>query len=289
MAIWSGLVDGDWENTANWIGGAVPVDNEDVIFPPDSRVTNPPTTNLDRTGDTAGAGLHLDTIIKSNGANYDIGTSTVPLKCTVDQYIHIIGGGKFFYSSETGSGSHATGDLIVDSSNMQGALVLSGDTDIDRLTLLAGFSSVTMTDGTIGSLVLSLGDRLLPPVVSLVSGAISRRVQFAGLVNSSIGTDSDTIHDLFAGQYMQLATMNGVSPVPEVRVHGGLFDYRGGAPIVGTSLTINAYGGTVDLRTPNASDGLLHVGILNIYPRANILRGPSLVVDSQNFFGNSGI
>jgi len=112
---WFGTTDGDWTVAGNW-GNGVPSstagDKDTVIYSKDA--VNAMTTNLDRTGDAAGAGLDLALFYVEEGAPLPIGTSGSPLTLAADKIVHR-GTGAFYFKSSDGTGSLTTDNVIVDS------------------------------------------------------------------------------------------------------------------------------------------------------------------------------
>lgn len=140
-------VDGDWSNVNNWTAAAIPVDADDVKIL--GTTSQSLTMNLDRTGDGGGSGLHLNSLYVARDYVGNIGALGAELKCTVqnstfaDASITHRGPGELWFNSETGTGGHVTGQIILNSDNKDSALTLGGDRDIGRLCIAKGLGTLS--------------------------------------------------------------------------------------------------------------------------------------------------
>lgn len=142
---------GNWADVANWSLAAIPVDDDDVVIPDTTQTSL--TTNLDRTGDSAGAGLDLDSIFIHEGYSGNIGSLGNPLRCTVlhddvgEPSILHRGSGQLWYNAERGTAPATyTGIIVVNSRNMaelSPAATISGDLAIMRLSCVCGVVNLT--------------------------------------------------------------------------------------------------------------------------------------------------
>jgi len=140
-------VDENWSTVLNWTGAAIPVGGDDVKVL--GTTTRSLTTNLDRTGDGGGSGLHLNSLYVARDYVGNIGALGAELKCTVqnstfaDASITHRGLGELWFNSETGTGGHVTGQIILNSDNKDSALTLAGDRDIGRLCIAKGLATLS--------------------------------------------------------------------------------------------------------------------------------------------------
>ena len=143
--IWLGTTSTSWATTTNWSGTTVPIDGDTVVVP--ATASNHLLTNLDRTGDTAGAGLHLAAFRRLADSTVKVGDSTNPLKCTAT-LVRDEGATDFYFQSGTGtSPTNKTTRCIINPSNTGaiiqiGSKAVTGADNITRLELLAGTVSL---------------------------------------------------------------------------------------------------------------------------------------------------
>lgn len=155
---WLGSSDSSWNTAGNWDNG-IPANGDSVII---SRLaTRSLLTNLDRTGDTAGAGLALALFHIENGFNFAVGSSGERLKLTGTK-IKVENGGEFWFNSDMGSGTTDTGILIVN--NPLAEVDALATESIDYVHLLSGsltLSNRTISDGGVVYVVPTVGQATL--------------------------------------------------------------------------------------------------------------------------------
>lgn len=103
---------GTW-NAASF-GGTLPAATNRLYF--DGRSAQDLTTSLDRTGDTAGAGLALETIEFKKSFRGDVGALASPLILQANNVIWR-GTGEFYFKPGTGTSGIATVRLVIDTPN----------------------------------------------------------------------------------------------------------------------------------------------------------------------------
>jgi hypothetical protein len=138
---WTGAAnDGNWNTVTNWSGGALPV-NDDVVYV-SSHAQSGMWLNLDRTGDTAGAGLDLNLFEIEEGFAFDIGTSNTYLQMAADEVMDR-GSGNVFYKSDDGTSSIDTDLVTVRKPDANGTFYLtdegsSGSSNVAQLRVVGG-------------------------------------------------------------------------------------------------------------------------------------------------------
>jgi hypothetical protein len=90
---WTGAVSTDWDTVGNW-NSTIPVDGDDVIV--QKTAGKSLLTNIDRTGDSAGAGLHLNNFLVEDGFKYSVGANGARLKLTSNK-ITVQHAGQFWF------------------------------------------------------------------------------------------------------------------------------------------------------------------------------------------------
>ena len=256
MAIrnWTGAVDGDWEKVGNWSTGVLPVDGDSVHVLPTA--TNDMTTNLDRTGDTAGAGLDHALFDVHEDCKINIGSSGSPLMLTADKFFHR-GRGLLYFQSDDGTGTDTTGVLTIDSQT--GAVITIGSAVLTRLYILRGVVDVTVSN-TISELVVTRGDNGPPPTVTIDgTAAVSFLLQTSGTVAYSC---SGVLAELnLSGGVFSYASPG--ADINDVNHMGGTFEFRGPGSI---SSRYWLGGGTLDT---TLTSGLKSMFYLLVSPTAN--------------------
>lgn len=145
--IWTGAVDGDWNNTGNWSGGQLPADGDDVIVQAGAGAM---TTNLDRSG---GSGLRLNLFVTDPGFTNNIGASGSPLTLNADRVVHR-GTGTFWFRDKAGTDLFTTQEIVVDSDATGEAMHVDGD-NVERLLILKGNVTVESSAAPIGLVEVS--------------------------------------------------------------------------------------------------------------------------------------
>ena len=225
--VWYGTTDDDWEVVTNWSPQEIPIDQVHVVV--SAAAVSPMLTNLDRQGDSGGDGLDLRTFYTEPGLVEDVGTPTNPLKCTVDHptngepSIRHYGKGSLNFSSETGTGGHTTGYIIVRSPNMDNAAVITGDEAITGLICLTGHTTLSsdFTD-TLGYLFARRWSHAaVEPVVVLeahVVATVNSIWQRAGIITARRPVN---VLSLDSGQYVHEQAV-----LANLRMAGGQFTLR---------------------------------------------------------------
>lgn len=142
---WNGSVSTSWATAANWTPAGPPAAGDSVFIP--ETATRNLLTNLDRTGDTLGAGLHLATFRIQKDSTVAVGASGAELKITCDKLIHL-GKETLYYNSDTGTGGTVTAQTFIQSNNLVDAVVLGGDTGYTRIFMSRGGASYVATGTT---------------------------------------------------------------------------------------------------------------------------------------------
>lgn len=136
---------GNWDATASWDTGIVPVTGDDVIFP--AGLTQPFLTNLDQSSKAAGAGVDLNLFYRDRNCSAAIGASGNPLRVGCNKLIDH-GSGVLFYKNLPATLN--TDLVIIDAASPNVAVELDGDR-IVNLIVLRG--TVTLA-GTIAAMDL---------------------------------------------------------------------------------------------------------------------------------------
>ena len=256
MAIpnWTGAIDGDWEKVGNWSTGVLPVDGDSVHVLPTA--TNDMTTNLDRTGDTAGAGLDLALFDAHEDSTVNIGTSGSPLKLAADKLIHR-GRGLLYFESDDGTGGLTTDRVIIDSDI--GAVITQAGAAITALECLRGRTDVTVS-AAMGRLFVVRGLRGPAPTVNIDGTAvITIFAHSAGTVNYS-SSGATLVLSLSGGVFSYTSPGADITQVYQT---GGTLELRGPGSI-GDVYWL--HGGTLDT---TLTSGLKTIAKLYVSPTAN--------------------
>lgn len=261
-------VDGDWSVGANW-GGAIPADTDIAIIP---------NTNL--TAITSGltqSGIRPALIQIDQGHNQVIGGPGDPLLIDAVELRHN-GHGSLYYQSEDDGTTEFTGLFVVDSSNRTLAAQIGGD-KVDRIVVLAGAVDLLGSLGTVAlpSLVEvgSKNPRSTPAILTNACGVLAGTGVMRVLSGQVISTAAIPILDMFNGY---LTHANGTI-ITTITAHGGRIDYGS----TGTIVTINLYGGIVDLRVNALAKTIT---TLNLHPGGELIRDKNLTtITTINDFG----
>jgi len=219
---WLG-VDGDWNNVLNWSGGAVPVDNDDVVIDAGS---------IDITGNLNQAGVNLNSLTVTTGFKGNIGTNGTSL--TIDANgasptgVKISMSGAYIYWNGTSTanitiGSTGPGAFYMTGGSFSGVSFIGGSTG--KCYILSG---VTM--GTVYTAGASL-DVTPAFTTGIFNGGNS--VVRADVTTLTLGTNAG-------------CTLEGSGvDVTTAHVNGGarLILNNGGAT-AGVITTLNAYPGS---------------------------------------------
>lgn len=243
--VFTGAVDTDWAETGNWSLGAIPVDGDDVEVDPDSPKSL--LLNLDRTGDTALAGLHLSSFrTYAGGDGVTVGSSASPLMLTADE-VRLEGAGAHYYQVATGTAGNDTGRLILRSANVTDALTLTtdGTQSVDSLELIAGRAVSNPTSGTPQiadhtliapeggdeSLRFNFGDRAVMGVLDMSGGigVISGNFSDGTLSGGVLTVEDGVIINTFTRLHVSAGRVNldpktGSTPNPVLIATGGVVD-----------------------------------------------------------------
>lgn len=271
-------VDNDWSNVLNWTGAAIPVDGDDVKVL--GTTTQSLTLNLDRTGDGAGSGLHLNSIYVARDYVGNIGALGAELKCTVQNSTFAAasithrGPGELWFNSETGTGGHVTGQIVLNSDNKDSALTLSGDRDIGRLCVVKGLATLSAAfSGILCNVDISLRDNRANDarfIASSTAGPAITLIQIAGGV-ASVSRAATAVMVSQGANYTQ--ENYGLSQLWQA---GGLVFFNTSSDVAALDMA-SLTGGTLDM-TQNSYPKL----ISNLYQAP----GATLVKTSQTTVTN---
>lgn len=285
MAIrgWLGTsLDGNWNTVGNWDTGVVPVAG-DTVYVRKAAVYSM-TTNLDRTGDTAGAGLYIARFEIEAGCTIDVGTSTASLKLVADAVVHY-GDGTFYYQAANGSSSQGTAKVIIASSSpgVQSFIGCGSTAEgaITTLTVNRGNVRWARPAGAAspGSVNLNVGFVSLPlydAVVSIATGSTlgGGTITIVGGQTNIQGFNGGTTY-LIGGVLVIGDGSDGNGSLYNVRQSGGLFQFQladsSGAYILGDYY---GYAGTLDASSTSYAKTI--VGTLTEYPGFQLIdRSPA--------------
>mgnify|MGYP003147325143 FL=1 len=251
--IWTnGNSDGDWANTANWLGGAIPTAGDNVYFT--SEYTGDVTTNLDRTADGT-----LGNLIIEEGYTGKIGTKAGYLQL-ICSGVTFDGSGLCFIDVNTSAIDISVTGTARASTGQQG-LYLKGSA-IDELNVTGGTVGVAARAGetaTVTTINVNGG------TVNAGAGAtLTTLTGYGGNMNSKAGL---TTINLIGGN----AKVEG--NITTANLEAGTLTYNG----TGTITTCNAQGGTIDcFRTALART----ITTLNLKPNGGIVYDPDVVTVS---------
>ena len=291
---WSGSAgDGDFNNTANWSGGVVPVTGDSIIVP--ASATSGMTTNLTHITDAVNVGMNIVLFEIQKGFAYDIGSLAVPLRLTATKFVDN-GNGNLYFSTDTGTAGvgRNTARVIIDKDDTSKLVYLIGDisgndSDFTLIEISRG-ANVVVGGGTYALVVSTLW----------VAPRFSASDVFVTISNS---VDVTTLN--MAGGEAQFGTTGaaGLNFVTTCNIGGGAFTYKGGY-----ITTLNQTGGLVDhqtetpeggaggwqITTYNALNGFMEsrstegtktISTLNRAPQWDMAYNTKLVVTTTNYIG----
>lgn len=286
---WTGAAgDGSFSNVNNWSAAVVPVTGDTVIV--SRSAATGMTTNLDRSGDNAGAGLDLVRFEIERDFAYDIGSAANPLKLSGDLIIDH-GNGALYYQTATGSLNRDTDRIIIDKDNISKPVILgaqSGGTDsaYGRIEVTRG-ANVTIGDGSNATIATTVYvcPKYLPTDV---------RVAFNGA--ASITTTNVYIG---GGTALWGYPTVGTVEVTEMVLGYGVLEFYGSSLAL-----LNQFGGLVShkgfasnyaITTYNAINGHLRstdspgnklITTLNRGPQWDMEYNPKLTISATNYIGD---
>ena len=106
-----GAGDGNYNTLTNWTALTLPVTGDSVII--SANAATGINSNLDRTGDDMGDGLHLASFKVEDGFKYAIGGSSNPLRLTATEFIDR-GSGLTYFQTQTGVAGNDTAQVVLD-------------------------------------------------------------------------------------------------------------------------------------------------------------------------------
>jgi hypothetical protein len=234
---WLGTTDTDWEVSGNWDNG-VPSADDDVVISADA--IRGLLVNVDRTGDTAGAGLDLDSFTIEKGFAYNVGSSGTPLILTCDK-VEALHPGELYFNSANGTGSTVTDLLIL---NGSGYYVITHQTDgaITATDALGGTIDITYTGGVDPSRLLFVDPELPVDLKYIEAGASvsGLTIYMAGgkvEYQNAAGTTSYNVF-MSAGEFVWSSGLL----IGTLVQNGGIFYFDAGATIT----TARLLGGVFD-------------------------------------------
>mgnify|MGYP001575279962 CR=1 FL=1 len=291
---WSGSAgDGNFNNTANWSGGVVPVTGDSIIVP--ATATSGMTTNLTHITDATNVGMNIVLFEIQKGFEYDIGSLTTPLRLTADKFVDN-GNGNVYFCTDTGTAGvgRDTDRVIIDKDDISKIVYLIGDisgndSDFTLVEIVRG-ANVYIGDATYAIVVTTLwvAPRFSPFDVKLTINAAADiitgymadgDVQFgtsgaAGLNFITTWNMGSGSFDYHGGYVTTLNQYGGVVQHNTETPEGGVGDYR--------ILTYNAVNGFMDSR---GSEGTKTILTLNRTPQWSMAYNPKLVVSTTNYIG----
>ena len=264
--VWTGAVDGDWDEATvgNWSNGvpayiASPGPYDTVYISPTA--TNPMTTNLDRSGDGAGAGLHLALFDVHESYAGDIGASGSELKLTASKIIHR-GQGTMYLIGKSGTDEANVVRTIIDS--QAGAVIGNvAATTLTRVELLAGNIDLTATEAIV-AIDIGRSDLWSVPLDVAIdgAGAIGAIQMIGGRVSHNCtGITSRLV--LAGGEFTYDST--GADVLTSAWVTGGAFFFDGAGQI---NQYLYLMGGTFDT---TRTVGTKVVSFVHRWPGANYI------------------
>lgn len=247
--IWTGSTDGDWTNTGNWLGGALPTVGDNIYFI--SEYNNNLDTNLNRVADGIYGTL---TVHKGFTATIGAATGYLQIKCG---NVSFDGTGLCFIDvdvsaidiSVLGTARAQTG---------QSGVYFKGSA-IDELNVIGGTVGIADRAGetaTVTTINVNGG------TCNIGSGAtLTTATVYAGTLNSESGL---TTLNLIGGN----ATIEG--NITTANLERGTLTYNG----TGTITTCNAQGGVIDcFRSALART----ITTLNLKPGGGAIYDPDVV------------
>lgn len=217
----AGAGTGNWSTAGNWSDGSIPATGDTVYI---KNTVAYALTNVDRTGDGAGAGLNLVQLVFEPGYNYAIGDVSNPMKLTADAIYHF-GGGPLYFTSATGSGAQITDKILIDCA---GSVFLDGtaNTTIVDVIRCPNLQVNCVSGGLISKLAILYRDRPADDVIATLtrlgtSGSPIAVINAGTVTRDTGGPNAD--NDTF---YMSGGTVTTNVGAGTWRMSGGYLDWR---------------------------------------------------------------
>ncbi len=203
--IWGGVAPGTWSTTTNWSLGTVPVDGEEVKFPPENSQS---VLGSNQTNVKLGL-LHIH-----EGSLVNIASLGSRLQIDADLVYHQGTGSLYLKSSydESGEPAEYTDHVVIDSPNMNNAAYLDGER-IERITCLRGKTELAPTLGSVS----------VPAVLEV--GTEDGRSSHGTIVVIN-ENDSDSTAIMVTTAHIQSGTVKSTGRIGTVYQSGGLY-YQG--------------------------------------------------------------
>ena len=234
--------DGDWNNTASWSTGSVPVSTDTAVFDGVNSVVSV-TGGLNQTG------IDLANLQISPEYTGDIGLTGNPLQLDTDAVIHR-GTGTLHYKGDGG-----VSQIRVDSTNLIDAAVLSGTASTWQVHVKKGRVTCTDTMATSGSIfsIIAMSDKSIVIIEKNGAELATGIIVNAGFVENNRGVSAaDSIILVNGGTYVHedgavrnlhvlggVAEWNANETLTSAIVEAGLLDFtRSGNEKTVTLLTI---------------------------------------------------
>lgn len=241
-------VDGDWSNAANW-GGAIPVDDDDVVINAGSKSI---TAGLNQSG------VQLNSLSITSGYTGNIGTNGTSLQIDVNggapTLFRVAMGGQYIYWSGTTAvdltvGSTGSGGFYMTGGSFSGKKIIGGATGLVYVA-----TGVTMGDiysaGTGFDVASAFTNALLYGGNHTIRAAVTNLTLGA---NTSCSTRGATINvsNVYAHRGSRLTTYSG-GTIGSLNAYPGSVFTNGGA-FDNTITTLYRWTGSVqNLNAPNA-------------------------------------
>lgn len=265
---------GTW-NATNF-GGSLPVNDDRVIINGANSGNADLLYGLNRTTDTAGAGLNLASLEVTNDYEGDIGSDAAPLTLGAKDVMYR-GRGTMHIKGDGGSASCPVRNLLCDSSNLQDAVFFSysgvaGDTpDVICVTsghlqyhgagsTTAGKCNFFCTPSGAGQAFITIDAETACNTVYNSGGQVTSRIdlqavyQRAGttIVNAANGGGASVYcHYVFLAGGLFIHNIPIGGSVPVAHITGGIFDMRRSPEAKILTSWHRYYGGTLATDGPN--------------------------------------
>ena len=242
--VWTnGAGTGNFGTAGNWSNGA-PAAGGNAIFD-GAYSTASVTLGLDRTGDTAGAGLDLASIVVNANYTGDIAASGNPLILGATNVIHR-GSGAIYLKGDGGTSEVGIDNIVIDSPSMSAAVLYAGTNAANvytRVYVRSGgatlASSFELGSGSTARIAVG-GHPLRQAYLTVSAGnAASVATVFA---NGQL-TSTRQLTTIF--QKGGLVTYSGAS-ITDLYMFGGRFVYNSDSPTYSLG-RVRGFGGTLDL------------------------------------------
>jgi len=242
--IWNGTTSGNWDTAGNWVT-IKPAANDNVSFP--ASATQDITSGCDNEN-----GIDVDELWIQEGANYNLGTVSVPVYISADLLKFEGGGSKFYKAGDTGCDLAIIKARPASSGITSVTLNGTGTTDYTDIRIQQGKVTVGPTldavaTGDVPSLRV-MGDS----EVTVSAGSTFTNYQQGGGVVTNHSTLTNAV--ICNGTFNQDTVVTGTT----LDIWGGVVNIL----IAGTHPLINLYGGFLDLTRTSA---LKTVSVLNVY------------------------